>query len=111
MAFNVPQRGRPKATKGTKRILLRKSTFRLWNERKELLNIRGLSNSQFAEILLHQNVEELRARSSFYQESAAETSNDNEAISSKISQFYSSLSPQRPVLFCFVFAFSTEFDF
>ena len=28
MAFHVPQRGRPKATEGTKRILLRESTFR-----------------------------------------------------------------------------------
>ena len=82
MAFHAPQIGRPKATEGTKRILLRESTFRLWNERKERLNIKGLSNSQFAEILLHQNIEELRARSSSFQE----TSNDNEEpISSKFS--------------------------
>ena len=74
MAFHVPQRGRPKATEGTKRILLRESTFRLWNERKEMLDITGLSNSQFAEILLHQNIEDLRARSSSFQGSSAETS-------------------------------------
>lgn len=83
MAFHVPQRGRPKATEGTKRILLRESTFRLWNERKEMLDITGLSNSQFAEILLHQNIEDLRARSSSFQGSSAETS-IAEPISSKI---------------------------
>jgi len=104
MAFNVPQRGRPKATEGTKRILLRESTFRLWNERKELLNIKGLSNSQFAEILLHQNVEELRARSCSYQESA-ETSNDNEAVSSKISVLFIYFAPKASVvLFLFLFS-------
>ena len=85
MAFHVPHRRRPQATEGTKRIILRESTFRLWNERKESLNIKGLSNSLFAEILLHQNIEELRARSSSCQESAAETSIDNGPSSSKIS--------------------------
>ena len=50
MAFHAPaQQGRPKATEGTKIILLRESTFWLWNERKESLNNPGLSNSQFAE--------------------------------------------------------------
>ena len=50
------------------------------------LNIKGLfSNSRFAEILLHQNIEELRARSSSYQESPAETSVDNGPSLSKIS--------------------------
>ena len=88
MAFHVPQRGRPQATEGTKRIILRESTFRLWNERKERLNIKGLSNSQFAEILLHQNIEELRARSSSCQESPAETSVDNGPSSSKISVLF-----------------------
>ena len=88
MTFHVPQRGRPQATEGTKRIILRESTFRLWNERKERLNIKGQSNSQFAEILLHQNIEELRARSSSCQESSAETSIDNGPISSKISVLF-----------------------
>ena len=83
MAFHVPQRGRPQATEGN-----RKSTFRLWNERKERLNIKGLSNSQFAEILLHQNIEELRARSSSCQKSPAETSVDNRPSSSKISVLF-----------------------
>ena len=85
MAFHVPQRGRPQATEGTKRIILRESTFRLWNDRKERLNIKGLSNSQFAEILLHQNIEELRARSSSCQESPAV---DNGPSSSKISVLF-----------------------
>ena len=95
MAFHVPQRGRPQATEGTKRIILRESTFRLWNERKERLNIKGLSNSQFAEILLHQNIEELRARSSSCQESqesAAETSINNGPCSSKISVLFINFS-------------------
>ena len=82
MASHAPQHGRPKATEGTKRILLRESTSRLWNERKDSLDIKGLSNSQFAEILLHQNIEGLRERSGAYQES----SHDNdEPTSSKIS--------------------------
>lgn len=94
MAFHVPQRGRPQATEGTKRIILRESTFRLWNERKERLNIKGLSNSQFAEI---QNIEELRARSSSCQElSPAETSIDNGTSSSKISVLFIYFS-SRPV--------------
>ena len=86
MAFYAPQRGRPKATEGTKRILLRESTFYLWNNRKESLNIKGLSNSEFAEILLHQNMEELRARSSSFQGSrSAEASQVNEEpVPSKI---------------------------
>ena len=104
MAFNAPQRGRPKATEGTKRILLRESTFCLWNRRKESLNIKGLSNSEFAEILLHQNLEELRARCSSFQETrSTEGSNHNEEpISSKI---FNSIHPFRPkasvVLFLF----------
>jgi len=32
------------------------STFRLWNERKELLNIKRLSNSQFAERVYHKTI-------------------------------------------------------
>ena len=64
--------------------------FSLVEERKDSLNIKGLSNSQFAEILLHRNIEELRARRSSFQE----TSYDNqESISSKISiQFNLSIS-------------------
>ena len=97
MAFHVPQRGRPQATQGTKRVILRESTFRPWNERKERLNIKGLSNSQFAEILLHQNIKELRARSSSCQElSPAETSIDNGPSSSKISVLFIYFS-SRPV--------------
>ena len=95
MAFHVPQLGRPKATKGTKRSILRESTFHLRNERKERLNIKGLSNSQFAEILLHQNIEELRARNSSCQESAAETSIDNGPSSSKISVLFINFSSNK----------------
>ena len=42
----------------------------LWDERKDSLNTKGLSNSQFVEILLHQNIEELRPRSSLFQETS-----------------------------------------
>lgn len=66
MAFNTPQHGRPKATEGMKRILLRESIFHLLNERKESLNIKGLSKREFAEILLLQNVEELQVRCSSF---------------------------------------------
>ena len=125
MTFHVPQRGRPRTTEGTKRIILRESTFRLWNERKERLNIKGLSNSQFAEVLLHQNIEELRARSSSYQESPAEKSVDNGPSSSKISVLFIYF-PSRLVAVSFWFfkpcylnlvnkkcfpLFSMEFDF
>ena len=81
MASRVPQRGRPKATEGTKRIILRESTFELWNQRRESLNIKGLCNSQFAEILLHQNIAELRARCSSFQENGNE---DEEPNASKL---------------------------
>ena len=84
--------------KGRKEFPFRESTFRLWNKRKESLHIKGLSNSEFAEILLHQNLEELRARCSSFQETRSiEGSNDNEEpISSKISIQFICLVP-RPV--------------
>ena len=44
-----------------KRILLRESTFNLWNDRKDSLGIKCLTNIQFVEILQHQSVDELRA--------------------------------------------------
>ena len=74
-------------------------------ERKErAFEYQGLGNSQFAEILLHQNVEELHARSCSYQESSAETSNDNEAVSSKIAVLFLYLAPETSVvLFLFLF--------
>ena len=78
MASRVPERGRPKATEETKRIRLRQSTFDLWNQRKDSLGIKGLSHNQFAEILLHQSLEDLRARCSKYEANDAE-----EVLSSK----------------------------
>ena len=51
-----PARGRPRRTEAVKRVKLRQSTFLLWNERKESLGLKGISNSEFAEMLLHQDV-------------------------------------------------------
>ena len=65
MASRVSTRGRPKRAEKLKRIILRESTFDLWNQRKEILGIKGLSNSQFADILLHQSIEDLRLRCSY----------------------------------------------
>ena len=56
MSATRPVRGRPRRTEAVKRVKLRQSTFLLWNERKESLGLKGVSNSEFAEILLHQNV-------------------------------------------------------
>lgn len=80
MAFRVLLCGRRKATKETKRIFLYESTFSVgW--KKDSLITKGLSNSQFVEILLHQNIEELRPRSSLFQETSLDK---EEPISSKI---------------------------
>lgn len=62
---SLPLRGRPRTRDVLKRISLRTSTFVLSTERKESLGIRGLFNSAFAEILLHQsNMDKLRQRCS-----------------------------------------------
>ena len=55
MATNRPRKGRPRRLEGIKRLKLRESTYNLWNERKEAVGVRGLTNSEFAEMLLHQN--------------------------------------------------------
>ena len=39
--------------KKNKMILLRESTFNLWNQRKIDLGFQGTTNSEFAEFLLH----------------------------------------------------------
>ena len=56
MSATRPARGRPRRTEAVKRVKLRQSTFLLWNQRKESLGLKGVSNSEFAEMLLHQNV-------------------------------------------------------
>ena len=56
MAANHPSKGRPRRPEGIKRLKLRQSTYNLWNERKAALGVHGITNSEFAEILLHQNV-------------------------------------------------------
>lgn len=55
MSANRPRKGRPRRPEGIKRLKLRESTYTLWNERKEALGVYGLTNSEFAEMLLHQN--------------------------------------------------------
>ena len=52
MAFLVPKRDRPKATEQTRSFLLPGSTFNLSNQQKDSLGVKGLSNSQFADIFL-----------------------------------------------------------
>ena len=54
MASRLPKRGRPEAPGKTKRILFREATFDLWNTRSDSTGILGLTNSQFAEMLLRQ---------------------------------------------------------
>ncbi|XP_015757091.1 PREDICTED: uncharacterized protein LOC107336533 [Acropora digitifera] len=54
MTSRLPKRGRPKVPGKTRRILLREATFDLWNARRETTGILGLTNSQFAEMLLRQ---------------------------------------------------------
>jgi hypothetical protein len=69
MASVFPVRGRP--TMGNKWRYIKNNivdkfndtwTTVLWTERKESHGIRGLSHSEFAEILLHQSMNELRER-------------------------------------------------
>lgn len=55
MSANRPRKGRPRRPEGIKRLKLRESTYNLWNERKEALGAHGLTNTEFAEMLLHQN--------------------------------------------------------
>jgi hypothetical protein len=59
MASVFSVRGRPTSEGISKRISLTSATYVLWTERKESLGIRGLSHSEFAEILLHQSMDEL----------------------------------------------------
>ena len=65
MAANRPKMGRPRRREGIKRLKLREATFNLWNERKEALGLRRITNSEFAEMLLHQHfsaLQEVRVR-------------------------------------------------
>ena len=48
-----PRRGRPRRVEKVKLVKFRESTFQLWNERKKALGHNRLTNSEFAEILLH----------------------------------------------------------
>ena len=56
MATSQPKKGRPRRPEGIKRLKLRESTYNLWIERKEALGVQGITNSEFAEMLLHQNL-------------------------------------------------------
>ena len=42
---------RPGKPEGIRRLKLRESTYNLWNQRKESLIMRGMTNSEFAEII------------------------------------------------------------
>ena len=51
--MSLPKRGRPPRNEKNKTILLRESTFNLWNQKKIDLGFQGNTNSEFAEFLLH----------------------------------------------------------
>jgi len=53
-----PRRGRPRRVEKVKLVKFRESTFQLWNERKKYLGHNRLTNSEFAEILLHRGEHE-----------------------------------------------------
>lgn len=49
----APRRGRPRRSGKLRIIKVRESTFHLWNQKKESLGYGGVTQSEFAEILLH----------------------------------------------------------
>ena len=63
MVDSRPARGRPRRPEGIKRLKLRESAYNMWIERKEVLRLHGISNNDFAEILLHQQLKRERDRS------------------------------------------------
>ena len=56
MADSRSARGRPRRPEGIKRLKLRESAYNMWIKRKEALGLNGISNNDFAEILLHQQL-------------------------------------------------------
>ena len=56
MATSYPRKGRPRRPEGIKRLKLRESTYNLWIEQKEAFCVQGITDSEFAEMLLHQNL-------------------------------------------------------
>ena len=56
MADSPPASGRPTRPEGMKRLNLRESTHNLWIERKEALGLPRITNNDFAEMLLHQQL-------------------------------------------------------
>ena len=84
MSRSPPKRGRPPRNEKNKTILLRQSTFNLWNQKKIDLGFQGNTNSEFAEFLLHSLVQ----RKQFEQESmrmddGAEVKKNRTAANSK----------------------------
>ena len=63
MAHSRPARGRPRRPEDIKRLNLRESTHNLWIERKDALRLRRITNNDFAEMLLHQQLIQERDRS------------------------------------------------
>ena len=62
MATSRPAMGRPRRPEAIKRLKLRESTYNLWNERKKSLRLQGITNSEFAEMLLHQYLGNINAQ-------------------------------------------------
>ena len=63
MADSRPAKGRPRRPEGIKRLKLRESAYNVWIEWKEALGLNGISNNDFAEILLNQHLKRERDRS------------------------------------------------
>ena len=63
MADSRPASGRPRRPEGIKRLKLRESTYNLWIERKEALGLHDITDDDFAEILLYQQLTRERDRS------------------------------------------------
>ena len=56
MVDSRPARGCPRRPEGIKRLKLKESAYNMWIERKEALGLNGISNNDFVEILLHQQL-------------------------------------------------------
>lgn len=78
-----PKRGRPPRNEKNKTILLRESTFNLWNQKKMDPGFQGNTNSEFAEFLLHSVVQWQFGQESMRMDDSAEGKKNRTAGNSK----------------------------
>lgn len=83
MSRSPPKRGRPPRNEKNKTILLRESTFNLWNQKKIDLGFQGNTNSEFAEFLLHSLVQWQFEEESVRMDDGAEGKKNRTAANSK----------------------------